>query len=93
MSRRRIPVQQTAIALTVVSQHILKNVVQLAKVVIMRGHLQHVEKAIPPLGAVRRGLPTKAHGLRNDIADVTAIALLRRAITGTMGEQFAHSKA
>jgi hypothetical protein len=50
-------------------------------------------EVIPPLGAVRRGLPTKAHGLRNDIADVTAIALLRRAITGTMGEQFAHSKA
>ena len=85
--------QQAAIALTVVSQHVLKNVVQLAKVVIMRGHLQHIEKSVTPFGTVRCSFATKAHGERDDVTNMVAIPLLRCAIAGAMGERFAHNTA
>ena len=75
-----------ALVLSIVAQDFLKQLVQLAEVVVGGSPLNRSQKWLAPLGRERRCIPGEECRITAHVADVVAISLLRRAVAGAVGQ-------
>ena len=88
MRRARFDVIEPVFVLPVVAQNFLKQLVQLAEVVIRRRPLDRRHKRTAPFGRQRCRCPGKPCRITEDITRMVAIRLFRCAIVGAVGQWF-----
>jgi hypothetical protein len=91
VGRAGLDVIEPVFVLPVVAEDFLKQLLQLAEVMVGGSPFDCRHKGLLPLGRERRRILSKQRGIAADIADVISVGLLWRAVTSTVRQRFKHA--